>query len=645
MSINNTTSSPFVKARSVDFSDAKWTAGFWADRFALCRDVMVPAMGELMTETDRPRYVGNFEVAIGAVEGRHRGPKWNDGDFYKWLEAAVAINDPKTEKQLDAWIDLIAKAQDADGYIHTDVQIAQHEGKSTPRFGNPLDFEMYNMGHLITAACVHHKVTGKTNLLAVARKSADFLAQAFANPTPEIARHGICPSHLMGLTELYRTTREKKYLDLAIKLLNMRDLVTNGDDDNQDRVPLRQQTVAHGHAVRATYLYAGAADIYLETGDQSLLEPLNLIWNDLVSRKLYITGGCGALYDGASPDGIEDQKEITRVHQAFGRDFQLPQSTAHNETCAAIGNLFWNWRMFQITGEPRYADLIEHTLFNSVLAGISLDGTAFFYTNTLRQLNPMPVPLRWPRQRQKTLSCFCCPPNVVRTIAEASNYAYARNDRGIYVLLYGGSRIETELADKTPIRISQQTDYPWDGKITFTIESPSAEFSLMLRIPAWARDASITINGKPTDQPKPGTFHELRRRWNTGDRVELNLPMPARLVEANPYVEEARNQLAVARGPLVYCLESTDLLVDVRLLDVLLPQSAKFTTKQTDDILPGMIALETTGFATANSNWSDNLYREAAGEPLREINLRFIPYFAWDNRGESEMSVWLPAKR
>ncbi len=645
MSINNNTSSPFVKARSVDFGDTKWTTGFWADRFALCREVMVPTMGQLMTETDRSRYVGNFEVAIGAVEGRHRGPKWNDGDFYKWLEAAVAVNDPAVEKQLDSLIDLIGKTQEADGYIHTDVQIAQHAGKETPRFGNPMDFEMYNMGHLITAACVHHKTTGKTNLLKIARKSADFLAQAFANPTPEIARHGICPSHLMGLTELYRTTHEKKYLDLAIKLLNMRDLVTNGDDDNQDRVPLRKQTVAHGHAVRATYLYAGAADIFLETGDQSLLEPLNSIWNDLVSRKLYITGGCGALYDGASPDGIEDQKEITRVHQAFGRDFQLPQSTAHNETCAAIGNLFWNWRMLQITSEARFADLIELTLFNSVLAGISLDGTAFFYTNTLRQLSPMPVPLRWPRQRKKTLSCFCCPPNVVRTIAEASNYAYARNDRGIYVLLYGGSRIETELADKTPIQISQQTDYPWDGKITFTIESPSAEFSLMLRIPAWAKDASITINGKSTDQPKPGTFHELRRRWNTGDRVELNLPMPARLVEANPYVEEARNQLAVARGPLVYCLESTDLPADIRLLDVLLPQSAKFATKRTDDILPGMIALETTGFATANSNWSDNLYREAASEPLREINLRFIPYFAWGNRGESEMSVWLPAKR
>src|SRR5262249_591310 len=223
---------------------------------------------------------------------------------------------------------------------------------------NPMDFEMYNMGHLISAACVHHRMTGKTNLLSLARKSADFLDKTFAKPTPEMARHGICPSHLMALVELYRTTNEKKYLDLAVRLLNMRDLVEKGDDDNQDRIPFRQQRQAIGHAVRATYLYAGAADIYAETGDATLMEAMEPIWRDLVSKKLYITGGCGALYDGASPDGSEDQASITRVHQAFGRDYQLPNSTSHNETCAAIGNLLWNWRMLQITREARLRDLM-----------------------------------------------------------------------------------------------------------------------------------------------------------------------------------------------------------------------------------------------------------------------------------------------
>jgi DUF1680 family protein len=637
----DTSASPFVKLRSVGFGDAQWTSGFWANRFACCRESMVPAMQRLMTEAERPRYIGNFEVAVGAVEGKHRGPKWNDGDFYKWLEAAAASG---MDRELDPYIDLIARTQAQDGYIHTDVQIAQRAGTEKPRFGNPMDFEMYNHGHLITAACVHTRATGKTNLLTPAREAADFLACVFANPAPEQARHGICPSHLMGLVELFRMTRENKYLDLALKLLNMRDLVTKGDDDNQDRVPFRKQTVAHGHAVRATYLYAGAADIYAETGDESLLKPLELIWQDLVSRKLYITGGCGALFDGASPDGVEEQDQITRVHQAFGRNYQLPQSTAHNETCAAIGNLLWNWRMLQITGEPRFADLIELTLFNSVLAGVSLDGTAFFYTNTLRQINPMPVDLRWPRQRQKTLGCFCCPPNVVRTIAESANFAYLKSDRGVSVVLYAGSRLDTKLADGTRVQLTQESDYPWDGNVRITIES-AGEFSLMLRIPAWAKDASITVNGTAETEPTQGTFYEIRRVWSAGETIELCLPMPVRLIEANPFVEEARNHVAVMRGPIVYCLESIDLPSEARVMDVLIPRLASFALNHTSDLLPGMVTINTRAMMLPAENWKDELYRDANCNPPREVDVRLIPYFAWDNRGESEMSVWLPVMR
>jgi DUF1680 family protein len=636
--LTNTSASPFVKLRSVGFHDVKWTGGFWGDRFALCRDVMVPTMRKLMTEDERPRYLGNFEVAIGAVEGRHRGPKWDDGDFYKWLESAAALTGADA-KELDEYIDLIARTQDEDGYIHTDVQIAQRTDPDAPRFGNPMDFEMYNMGHLITAACVHHRATGKMNLLTLARKAGDFLACAFASPTAAQARHGICPAHLMALVELYRTTREKKYLDLAVKLLNMRDLVTRGDDDNQDRTPFRQQTTAHGHAVRAMYLYAGAADIYAETGDETLLEPLREIWQDLVSHKLYITGGCGALFDGASPDGAIDQTQITRIHQAFGRNYQLPQSTAHNETCAAIGNLMWNWRMLQITGESRFADLLEHTLYNSILAGISLDGTKFFYTNTLRNLNPMPGELRWPRSRQKTLGCFCCPPNVVRTIAESNLYAYALSEDGVNVILYGTNRLETK-----KIQLSQKSNYPWDGEVRITIES-AGEFLISLRIPAWAKEASISINGKAGPLPEPGTFHEVRRRWSVGDVIELCLPMPVRLIEANPYVEEARNQVAVMRGPLVYCLESIDLPAGVRLLDVYLEPLTRFALEHTTDLLPGMVTLNTRGKVVRDEPWSEALYREMSSGPPVPIDLRLIPYFAWDNRGESEMSVWLPVMR
>ncbi|HWP40365.1 MAG TPA: glycoside hydrolase family 127 protein [Tepidisphaeraceae bacterium] len=652
MSITCTTRSPFVRARSVGFGQVRWTVGFWAERFALCCQTMVPAMGRLLTQTERERFLGNFEVACGLVEGRHRGPKWDDGDFYKWLEAAAVVyhatKDPGLDAELDRIIDLIARTQDPDGYIHTDVQIAQRKGDpaGARRFANPLDFEMYNMGHLITAAVVHHRATGKHNLLNVALKTADFLDRTFANPTPQQARHGICPSHLMGLVELYRLTNQKRYLDLAVRLLNMRDLVEQGDDDNQDRIPFRQQRTAHGHAVRATYLYAGAADIYAETGDESLMQTLEPVWQDLVMRKLYITGGCGALYDGASPDGAVDQKQITRVHQAFGRNYQLPHSTAHNETCAAVGNVLWNWRMLQITGESRFGDVIEQTLYNGILCGISLNGVAFFYTNTLRQLNPMPVELRWPRQRARFMSCWCCPPNVVRIIAEAANFAYAVSDRGVYVVLYGSNELDTSLPDGSPIRLTQQTHYPWDGTIRIRVEQvPAAECSILLRIPGWAKDASIRINGRDSAAgPVPGTFCELRRTWARGDLIELMLPMPPRLLEAHPYVEEARNQVAVMRGPIVYCLESTDLAPGVRVLEVLVPADVELVP-QRSDVLGGAVVLHGRAIAQPAGDWNARLYRDLAATPATQIPLTLIPYFAWGNRGESEMTVWLPLAR
>lgn len=638
--------SPHARLSGVEPGQSCWTDGFWGDRFRLCCDVMVPTMGRLMTETERVRFVGNFEVAAGIAQGRHRGAKWNDGDFYKWLEAAATTwtftRNSQLDAQMDQLIDLIGKAQRADGYIHTPVL----SGTDPQPFADPMHFEMYNMGHLISAACAHHRATGKVNFLKLAIRTADFLDRTFARPTPQQARHGICPSHLMGLVDLYRTTGQKKYLDLAVRLLNMRDMVVGGDDDNQDRIPLRQHEKAHGHAVRATYLYAGAADIYAETGDETLLRPLEKVWHDLVTRKLYITGGCGALYDGASPDGSADQKSISRVHQAFGRDYQLPHSTAHNETCAAIGNLLWNWRMLLITGEARFADIIELTLYNSVLAGVSLDGTAFFYTNTLRQLEPMPVELRWPRHRQRFISCFCCPPNVVRTIAHSSGYAYARSDRGVWVVLYGSSTLDTTLTDGTKVKLAQQTDYPWDGKIRITVES-AGEFSLMLRIPSWAKGANAKVNGAQIHGGaagflEAGAFYEVRRAWSAGDVVELDLPMPVRLIEAHPYVEEARNQVAVMRGPIVYCLESADLPADVRVLEVALPRDIQLSACRQADLLGGVVILKGTAVALPQGDWSDRLYREHTPVEPRQIDLTLVPYYAWDNRGPGEMTVWLP---
>jgi uncharacterized protein len=647
----DTARSPHAKLHGVGWDDVGWTDGFWRSMADRCQKIMVPAMGRLMQDSQRVKYLGNFLVAAGLEPGRHRGPRWNDGDFFKWLEAACSIlaqtRDADLAREIDRIIYILSLAQRDDGYLHTDIQIRQRAGEAVEPFDNPMDFEMYNMGHLMSAACVHHRVTGLTTLLEIATRAAAYLEKVFAAPTEGQARHGICPSHLMGLVELYRTTADKRWLRLAEKLLAMRDLVTNGDDDNQDRLPFRRQTTAHGHAVRATYLYAGVADLVAETGDAELRSVLDTLWHDLVDRKLYITGGCGALFDGASPDGSEDQARITRVHQAFGRDYQLPHSTAHNETCAAIGNLMWNWRMFLLSGESKYVDLVEETFFNSVLAGVGLDGVSFFYTNTLRQLQNLTVPLRWNRKRETFISCFCCPPNVVRMVAQTSQYAYAVGRREIRVCMYGSNQIDTTLGDGTPIAVRQRTDYPWDGVVRLTIEQigSTTPVAILLRIPAWSEGATATVNGAATStNPRSGTFFEIRRAWRAGDVIELNLPMPGRLISGNPLVEETRQQVAVRRGPIVYCLESTDLPTGVRLLDVGLSASVRPEPAMIDEHLG--VVLKTPGLHRPEPSWTGStLYRPVSSEPPRDIELTLIPYFAWGNRGDSDMSVWLPLMR
>lgn len=642
--------SPHAVLGPVGLVDARWTGGFWAARFEVCRTTTVPAMGALMEGTERSQFLHNFRIAAGLDSGKHRGPPWNDGDFYKWLEAAAAVyaitREPALDRRMDEAIAVIAKAQRADGYLHTPVLIANRNGDSAARpFQDRLNFEMYNFGHLFTAACVHHRATGKRTLLDVAIRAADFLGDAFKKPTPELARNSVCPSHYMGAVELYRTTGNRKYLALAVKLLDLRSLAADGTDDNQDRIPFRAQTEAVGHAVRANYLYAGVADICAETGEVTLLHPLQKIWVNAVTRKMYLTGGCGALYDGASPDGSPAQKQIARVHQAYGRDYQLPSSTAHNETCAAVGNILWNERMLRLSGDAKYADVLERTLTNALLAGVSLDGKRFFYTNTLRQLDTMPTRLRWSRHREEWISCYCCPPNVARILAEASPYAYGRSDRGIWVHLYGGSTLETTLSDGRRIQLKQESDYPWDGRVKIAIEhAPAGEMSLFLRIPDWAEGASLTVKGKPV-RVIAGRYTEVRRAWAAGDVVELMLPLRPRLMEAHPLVEEARNQVAVMFGPLVYCLESTDLPRGVGLQSVALPRDVKLTPRFDRGLLGGVTVLEGQAECAADRPWGNELYRELSPSARRAVDVKLIPYFAWGNRGKSEMTVWVPLGR
>ena len=617
---------------------ARWTEGFWSERVSVCRQRTIPALWKLMEGTEPTHYLQNFRIAAGLVEGRHRGAPFNDGDFYKLLEAACTTlathPDTALEAKIEDAIKIIGKAQQPDGYLHTRSQL-----KPQPPFLEPTDFELYNMGHLLTAACVHHSVTGRESFLSIARKTADFLDRAFATPTPELARFGICPSHYMGLLALYKTTHEPRYLALAKRFVDMKDIVpaVGGGDDNQDRIAFRQQTEAVGHAVRANYLYAGAAELYAETGDKSLWDVLEKVWTSVVTKKLAVTGGCGALYDGASPDGSEQQKTITRTHQAYGRSYQLPNQSAHNETCASVGLVLWAWRMFLVSGDARFMDMLERALYNGVLCGVSLEGTAFFYNNPLRTLDQQPAPLRWPRTRVAFLSSFCCPPNVARTVAQSARYAYALSpdNATLWVNLYGASALQTE-----HIALTQTTHYPWEGKITLTLERCTE--TLKLRIPRWAEEATLKVNGKAVPV-QAGAYVTLRSAWQPGDVVELHLPMPAQLLAAHPLVEEARNQIAVQRGPLVYCLESSDLPKGVRLLDVALPGETALTPRHEAPLLGGVTLLE--GRARARSSpakTTNDLYRLYKPTPVRTIDLRLVPYFAWANRGSSEMSVWLP---
>ncbi len=654
-SLVNLSQSPFARMTGIDMDRVILTEGFWADRFKICRDTMVPSLWQIMNKPELSHAFRNFEIAAGICTGSHSGPPFNDGDFYKWFESLAAVygqtKAPELDSLMDQIIPVIAASQREDGYLHTPVIIDQaNHPESKPEFRERLDFETYNLGHLMTAACVHYRATGKKTLLEVAEKAAGFLLDFYQRAPQELAQNAICPSHYMGVSELYRTTGNKRYLELARNLIEIRSLVQNGTDHNQDRIPFRQQNTAIGHAVRANYLYAGVADLVAETGDSTLMHPLETIWEDLVRHKLYITGGCGALYDGVSPDGTSySPSYIQQVHQAYGRPYQLPNITAHNESCANIGSVLWSWRMLMLTGEARYADLVERTLYNAVLPAVSLDGKRYFYTNPLRVDADLPYTLRWSKERQEYISlCNCCPPNIVRTLAEVGSYFYSQSEEGLWFQLYGGSTLETTLPDGSKLALEQRSDYPWDGRIRIELTAvPEEEYSLYLRIPAWADTAEISVNGKPTGQvPVPGTYAELRRKWKAGDRIVLDIPMRSRLIRSHPLVEETVGQVAVQRGPVIYCLESPDIPDSLRISDLALPAGIHFRERGTSIDGAKMIMLEGEANFIGTPGAGDSLYRELSpgrsqGEQLPAVKIRLIPYYAWGNRGKSEMSVWM----
>lgn len=661
--------SEYAKMANTPLGAVRWTNGFWGERFNVYSSISLQSMWNTWNNPDISHGFRNFEIAAGTCEGEHWGPPFHDGDMYKWLEAVAAVyavnKNPELDVLMDKFIEQVVKAQREDGYIHTPVIINERnrgvdthskqkqmvigtkvgsEGEKGA-FANRLNFETYNLGHLMMAGITHYRATGKRSLFDAAVKATDFLCHFYETASAELARNAICPSHYMGVVEMYRATGNPRYLELSKNLINIRGMVENGTDDNQDRIPFRNQYKAMGHAVRANYLYAGVADVYAETGEEQLMKNLTSIWEDIVNRKMYVTGACGALYDGTSPDGTcYEPDSIQKVHQSYGRAFQLPNSTAHNETCANIGNMLFNWRMLETTGDAKYAEIVETALYNSVLSGVSLDGKRYFYTNPLRISADFPYTLRWPKERQEYISCFCCPPNTLRTICEAQNYAYTVSENAVWCNLYGANELNTSLGKKMPLVLTQETGYPYDGKVKLTfVEAPKKQaLSLYLRIPEWCDNATVKVNGESVDiATKANTYAQVNRVWKKGDVVELDMEMKVKLLESNPLVEETRNQTVVKCGPLVYCLESMDIEGGKKIDNVLIPADMQFTTKEMTIDGSRMVALEGIARLIDEDSWSNTLYREV-GKADKQVKIRLIPYFAWGNRGKAEMTVWMP---
>ncbi len=642
----DTSESPYVKLRTLDMDAVTWKPGFWGDRFNLVRDAGLPRLWEVMQDPRNSANVVNLKIAAGLVEGKFHGNTWSDGDVYKAIETMAAVylrtKDPKLDKQMDDAIAVVAKAQGPDGYIGTHTQIGGRK-----RWGDMGLHELYNMGHLITAACVHHRITGKRNFLDVATKTADYLYGVFQPRPKELAHFCFNPSQVMAVVELYRVTRNPKYLELGNIFVDMRGSQPGGTDVNQSHVTLREETEAVGHSVVGPYLWAGAADVYAETGEKAILAALERIWSSAVNQKMYVTGGIAALHFGFS-------YRRDKVWEAFGLEYELPNRTAYNETCASLAHAMWGWRMLGITGEARYADVVEQVMYNASLSGWGLNGKSYCYTNPLRRNGKEDRLLsqdsleRWESTSDAGAPfCYCCPPNMTRTVAEFSGWAYSWSDKALWVNFYGANSLKTELPGGTRLDLTQETAYPWEGKIRFTVnQTPGTEFALKLRIPEWAQNPTLTINGKSAGIAlKPQSYAEVRRSWSAGDKLELDLGMRTRLIEGHPKIEETRNQVAVARGPVVYCLESPDLPANVRVEEVAIPAAAKFTARHDAKLLNGVTVLEGEGRLIRSGDWSGQLYRSLRPSGPEVVNLRLIPYYAWGNRGIPYMTVWMPLVR
>lgn len=638
-----------IKLTNIAIGDCQWTEGFWADKFKTAEEVMVPYMGNVLCG-DIGHALNNFKIAAGLKEGEHKGMFWHDGDFYKFIEAKTYVyaytKNPMLLIEIDEYLAIISKAQEEDGYLQTQIQLRKH----ADRYENRKYHEMYNTGHLLISACIHHKVTGQRNFLDIAIKHADLLYTIFMPNTKHYGRFGFNQTQIMGLVELYRALGEKKYLKLAEKFINNRgtyevkhDTTTIGypiGDMVQERTPLRESKEAVGHAVLALYYYAGAADVYVETGEKALIDALNNLWENVTEKKMYVTGAVGQAHYGASTN-------LDMIEEGFIDAYMMPNMTAYNETCANLCNAMFSYRMFGIHGESKYMDIIELVLYNSGLSGISVQGKDYFYANPLRMINntrdyESHENITETPNREPYLECFCCPPNLVRTIAKVSGWAYSVSGNGVSVNLYGANTLETQLLDGSALKLSQETNYPWNGHIKLTVsECKEQAFEIALRIPGWAKSAELQVNGEAVDvNIISGKFAKIERKWQEGDVILLDIPMEINLVEGHPRIEEVRNQVAVKRGPIVYCIETPDLPKDTEVLDVYFNANSELQANHKSDFLGGVTVIEAS--VLLRNDKSEGLYHTVTKPDFKTFKTIFTPYFAWSNRGQAEMTVFMP---
>ncbi len=628
----DTSHSLHAHLKSIPINNIILGDGFWHTRQQLNQSVTIPTQFQLLEQTGR---LDNFRRVTGEVHKPYQGYVFNDSDVYKWLEAAswslVYQPDGELRQQVNQVISMIIKAQDKDGYLNTYFSLE----KIRVRWMNLQEkHELYCAGHLIQAAIAHHRVTGEDQLMNIAISLANHICTTFGPSQVS----GSCghPEIEMSMVELFRETGDDRYLTQAAIFIERRGRGYLGKKEYLlDHTPFRQMDHLVGHAVRALYLCSGATDLALETGEGQLVQTLERLWETMVAQQMYITGGVGSRYEG----------------EAFGKLYELPNARAYAETCAAIANVMWNWRMLQMGGNARYADLMEWALYNAVLPGISLDARDYFYINPLRDDGS--------HRRQEWFDCACCPPNIARTLAALPGYMYSVSEEGIWVHLYAQSKATLDLSTGQQVTLDQTTSYPWAGQVTLSITEVSTPdhsrdsalppnlFSLILRLPGWigGRNVMVKINGKSfRHQNKPGSYLKIQRQWKPGDKVELDLPMDIQFIESHPSVEENHGRIAISRGPLVYCLEAVD-NPKVSPGEVRINPSYTAESEYDPKLLGGMVRLHLEGYIRQiDPAWGQALYQQihpSKGHVReRAIKLITIPYFAWANRKPGAMAIW-----